>query len=43
MFIGRQTELANEKFIKTIFISKSNVRSSNQTYYLKDMFKKQLL
>ena len=39
----RQSELANEKFIKTIFISKSNIRSSNQTYYLKDMFKKQLL
>ncbi len=39
----RQAELANENFIQTVFISKSNVQSLNKTYYLKDMFQKQLL
>ena len=39
----RQSELANQRFIQTFFISKSNVQSSSLTYYLKDMFNEQLL
>ena len=39
----RQTELANEEFIKTIFISKSRVDGADIVYYLSDLFNEVLL
>ena len=39
----RQTELANEEFIKTIFISKSRVDGADAVYYLGDLFNEALL
>ncbi len=40
---NRQAELANDNFIETVFISKSEVKGSNKTYYLSDIFNKELL
>lgn len=39
----RQAELANEEFIKTIFISKSRVDGAGVVYYLGDLFNEALL
>ncbi len=40
---NRQSELANEEFIKTIFISKSRVDGADAVYYLSDLFNEALL
>lgn len=39
----QQTKLANENFVKTIFVSKSKVQGKNKVFYLEDVFDLSLL